>query len=55
MALLLIEHGADVHAQDDGGQTPFSIALASGHCKLARVLLDDPVPEDDQDDLQCLL
>ncbi len=47
MSRLLIEHGADISAQDDGGRTPFSIALANGHRKLARILCNDRVPEDD--------
>ena len=41
---LLIEHGADINAQDDNGQTPFSTALAHGHRKLARYLSNDIVP-----------
>jgi ankyrin repeat protein len=42
---LLIEHGADVDAQDDEGQTPFSMAMANGHQELARFLSNDCVPE----------
>ena len=49
MSRLLIERGADVDAQDDGGQSPFSIALANGHRKVARFLSKDhhDVPECD--------
>jgi ankyrin repeat protein len=44
---LLIEHGADIDAQDDEGRTPFSMALANGHRKLARFLSNDHVLEHD--------
>jgi ankyrin repeat protein len=44
---LSIEHGADVDAQDDKGQTPFSTVLANGHRKLARFLSNDRVAEHD--------
>jgi ankyrin repeat protein len=44
---MLIEYGADIDAQDDKGQTPFSIALANVHRKLARFLSNDRVLEHD--------
>jgi ankyrin repeat protein len=44
---LLVERGADVDAQDDKFQTPFSMALALGHRKLARFLSNSRVPERD--------
>ena len=47
VARLLIEHGGDVDAQDDKCQTPFSIALALGHRKLARFLSNGRVLEHD--------
>ena len=45
ISLLLLEHGANVDARDDEGQTPFSIALANGHRKLARILSNYRIPE----------
>ena len=42
---LLIERGADVDAQDDQSQTPFAMALALGHRKLAQFLSNSRVPE----------
>jgi ankyrin repeat protein len=47
MSRFLIDHGADVDAQDSDGLTSFSIALAMGHRKLARFLSNDRVPEHD--------
>jgi len=44
---LLIERGADADAQDDKFHTPFSMALALGHRKLARFLSNSRVPEHD--------
>ena len=37
---LLLEKGADVDAEDDKGLTPFQIASAKGHNKIAQLLLD---------------
>ena len=31
---LLLQHGADIHAQDDKGRTPFQVSLASALGKL---------------------
>ena len=47
MSRLLFEHGADVNAEDVEGQTPLSVALASGYRKLARFLSNDCVSEHD--------
>jgi ankyrin repeat protein len=38
MSRMLIEHGAYVNVQDNEGRTPFSVALTSGHRKLAQFL-----------------
>ena len=45
---LLIEHGAYFDVQDDEYQTPFSLALAHEHCKLARFLSNGCVQDDDE-------
>jgi ankyrin repeat protein len=37
---LLLENGADVDIEDDKGLTPFQIASAGGHHKIAQLLLD---------------
>ncbi|KAL2134883.1 hypothetical protein VTI74DRAFT_10609 [Chaetomium olivicolor] len=39
-ARFLIENGARINAQDDRGQTPFSLACARGRLKTARLLLE---------------
>ena len=38
--LLLLENGADVEVEDDEGFTPYQIALAEEHYKMARLLRD---------------
>ena len=37
---LLLENGADVDVEDDEGFTPYQIASAEEHYKMARLLLD---------------
>ena len=37
---LLLQHGADIHARDDEGRTPFMRATAKGHHKMMQLLLE---------------
>jgi ankyrin repeat protein len=52
VALMLIEHGADVHAADSGGHTPLHIAAEAGYVPIVRALLErgaDPHAVDAED------
>jgi ankyrin repeat protein len=52
VALVLIEHGAGVHAQDAGGHTPLHIAAENGSVPVVQALLDrgaDPLAVDAED------
>jgi ankyrin repeat protein len=40
LARLLMEHGADVAAQDEVGETPLHQASSGGHVDLAQLLID---------------
>jgi len=40
LAQVLIEHGADVNAQDDNKSTPLHLASSGGHVELAQVLIE---------------
>ncbi len=37
---LLLQRCSDVHARDDEGQTPFTIAAAKGHDDIMELLLE---------------
>jgi ankyrin repeat protein len=39
-AKLLVEHGANVAAQDGHGSTPLDLALGNGHVELAQFLVE---------------
>jgi ankyrin repeat protein len=39
MCQMLLEHKADVRAQDNSGNTPLHLAASKGHLKIARILL----------------
>ncbi len=51
IALALIEHGADVHARQQGGFTPLHAAAQNGNIELVRALLEhgaDPAAQTDK-------
>jgi ankyrin repeat protein len=35
----LIDHGAEVNARDDRGNTPYAVATQNGHMRCAEILL----------------
>ncbi len=39
VALLLIEHGADIHYRDRSGQTPLQVAVNHGQFEIAKLLI----------------
>jgi ankyrin repeat protein len=48
-ARLLLEHGANVHAQDDRGKTPLRISSENGHLQVMHLLLQHGADPDTQD------
>jgi ankyrin repeat protein len=42
---LLLERGADIHAMNDKGETPYQVSLWSGYQEIADLLLKNGVGE----------
>ncbi|TRM57323.1 ankyrin repeat-containing domain protein, partial [Schizophyllum amplum] len=52
LARLLVDHGADIEAQEEEGRTPLHLTAEGGHCEVARFLIDKGADVDSRDHKQ---